>query len=59
MSIYLYLDDNEKMLPNSNIMPLDIENINTAVTYSCSEHGQILIFRKEELTKLIIHKKKI
>ena len=55
LSIYLYLDDNEKMLPNSNIMPLDIENINTAVTYSCSEHGQILIFRKEEWLKCLIH----
>lgn len=55
LTIYLYLSDNEKILPNMNVMPLGVENVNTAVTYSCSEHGQILIFRKEEWLKCLIH----
>ena len=46
LNIYLYLTDYKKELPNTNIISLNKDNVNTAVTYSCGVNGEILIFRK-------------
>ena len=55
LKIYLYLTNKEKTIPNNNIVPLSKDNANSAVTYSCSKNGEILIFRKEEWFKCLIH----
>jgi hypothetical protein len=55
LKIYLYLNDKEKTIPNNNIIPLNKNNVNSAVTYSCSVNGEILVFRKEEWLKCLIH----
>lgn len=55
LNIFLYLTDKEKKLPMSNICVLNKEHVNSAVTYSCSNNGEILVFRKEEWLKCLIH----
>ena len=55
LKIYLYLTNKKKTLPLNNIVPLNKNNVNSAVTYSCSMNGEILIFRKEEWFKCLIH----
>jgi hypothetical protein len=53
--IYLYLTSLEKKLPSSNIFILDENNVNTAFTYTCPIDSEIVIFRKEEWFKVLIH----
>jgi hypothetical protein len=55
INIFLYLTDKEKTLPLSNMCVLNKEHVNSAVTYRCSVDGEILIFRKEEWLKCLIH----
>jgi len=55
LKIFLYLTDKKKLLPDSNVCVLNSENVNSAVTYSCNVNGEILIFRKEEWLKCLIH----
>ena len=55
LKIFLYLTSKEKSLPNNNIVPINKNNVNSAVTYICSVNGEILIFRKEEWLKCLIH----
>ena len=45
----------KKLLPDSSVTILGVNNANTAVTYSCYDPGEILIFRKEEWFKVFIH----
>ena len=55
ITIYLYLTSLEKKLPNSNIYVLDENNVNTAFTTTCPSDSEIVIFRKEEWFKVLIH----
>ena len=55
LDIFLYLTDKDKTLPLSNLCVLNQEHVNSAVTYSCNANGEILIFRKEEWLKCLIH----
>jgi hypothetical protein len=55
ITIYLYLTSLEKKLPNSNIYVLDENNVNTAFTTTCPVDSEIVIFRKEEWFKVLIH----
>ena len=42
-------------MPNSNIYVLDENNVNTAFTTTCPRDSEIVIFRKEEWFKVLIH----
>jgi len=53
--IYLYFTSLEKKIPNSNILILDEININTAFTSTCPKDSEIVVFRKEEWFKVLIH----
>ena len=54
-NIYIYLTPFNKKYPN-NKKVLEVENVNTAFTISgCNENGEIIIFRKEEWFKVLIH----
>jgi hypothetical protein len=53
--IYLYFTSLEKKLPDSNIIILDEMNVNTAFTTTCPKDSEIVIFRKEEWFKVLIH----
>lgn len=54
-TIYLYFTSLEKKLPNSNIDILNQIHVNTAFTTTCPKDSEIVIFRKEEWFKVLIH----
>jgi len=53
--IYLYFTSLEKNLPGSDIHILDETNVNTAFTTTCPRDSEIVVFRKEEWFKVLIH----
>jgi len=53
--IYLYFTSLKKLLPKSNIDIIDENHANTAFTTSCPKDSEIVIFRKEEWFKVLIH----
>ena len=55
MNIDIYLTPYEKQLPNSPMLVLDKNNVNSAFTYRCGGYLGITIYRKEEWFKVFIH----
>lgn len=55
IKIYLYLTKQKKMIPKIELSVLNSKNCNTAITTACNPNGEILIFRKEEWFKVLIH----
>jgi len=55
IDIYLYFTSLLKKLPSSNSYVLDEININTAFTSTCPANSEIVVFRKEEWFKVLIH----
>lgn len=53
LDIHIILVDEVKKLPEDKILGPD--NVNSAVTTGCTINGEILIFRKEEWRKTLIH----
>jgi hypothetical protein len=53
--IYFYFTSLLKELPNSNDIILDQINVNTAFTRTCPKDSEIVVFRKEEWFKVLIH----
>ena len=53
--VYLYFTSLEKSLPSSNVETLDELNVNTAFTTTCPKDSEIVVFRKEEWFKVLIH----
>jgi hypothetical protein len=47
--------DIKKEFPNMNTRILDVTHVNSAVTRTCAFENNILIFRKEEWFKVLIH----
>lgn len=55
LTIFLYFTNKHKLLPNSNIIVLDKEHVNTAYTVDCIKNSEIIIYRKEEWFKAFLH----
>ena len=55
ININLYLTDFLKILPNSSVYVLSPSNVNTGYTTRCSQDSNIVIYRKEEWFKVLIH----
>ena len=55
LTVYVYFTSLSKVLPNSNIHVLEENNVNTAFTYTCRVDSEIVVFRKEEWFKVLIH----
>jgi len=55
INIKLYLTDYKKKLPQTAIKILDKENVNSGYTSRCAENNEIVIYRKEEWFKVLIH----
>ena len=55
IDIFLFLTPNEKKLPKNSIEILGPEHCNSAVTFACASSGELLIYRKEEWKKTLIH----
>ena len=53
--MYIYFTSLKKKLPNSNIHILGENNVNTAFTHTCPVNSEIVIFRKEEWFKVLMH----
>jgi hypothetical protein len=55
LTVYVYFTSLSKVLPNSNIHVLEENNVNTAFTYTCRVDSEIVVFRKEEWLKVLMH----
>jgi len=55
LDMFIYMTSREKMLPSSNVSILDEMHVNTAFSYSCRRNSEIVVFRKEEWFKTLIH----
>jgi len=55
LTIYIYLTDLKKELPKTRIDVISSINANTGFTYTCLPVNEIVIFRKEEWFKVLIH----
>ena len=55
LKISLCFTDKKKLLPEVKKQTLSKEHINTALTFACKKDGEILLYRKEEWYKVLIH----
>jgi hypothetical protein len=57
LNLYFYFTSLYKKIPESNLTNtiLDEYNVNTAFTRTCPSNSEIVIFRKEEWFKVLIH----
>ena len=55
LTIYLYHTSLVKMLPETNVIVLNENNVNTAFTKTCPTTSEIVVYRKEEWFKVFIH----
>lgn len=55
INVKLYLTDYKKFLPQSTVKIIDRENVNSGYTSRCAENNEIVIYRKEEWFKVLIH----
>lgn len=55
LNIYLYLTEAKKKLPENPVIVLNSDHCNSAVTYACATNGRLLVYRKEEWKKVLIH----
>ena len=55
ITIYLYFTSHEKCIPTMNVDILDEIHVNSAFTTTCPVNSEIVIFRKEEWLKVLIH----
>jgi hypothetical protein len=55
LHLYIYFTSLTKMLPSNNTHTIGQNNVNTAFTYSCKQDAEIVIFRKEEWFKVLMH----
>jgi len=55
ITIYIYMTPITKQLPSETSIVLDQRHVNTAYTYTCKANNDIVIYRKEEWFKVLIH----
>lgn len=55
LKIYIYFTDFKKYIPNSQLIKIDTEHVNSAYSDVCVKDSEIVIFRKEEWIKVLIH----
>tara|TARA_Y100000389_G_scaffold34143_1_gene29030 strand:+ start:873 stop:2102 length:1230 start_codon:yes stop_codon:yes gene_type:complete len=55
LNLYLFMSEIDKKLPESSLEILEPLNCNSAVTTACNANGEILVYRKEEWLKVLMH----
>ena len=55
LSIYIYLTDFKKRFPLQKGLPLDAEHANTGMSYHCAKNNDVIVYRREEWFKVLIH----
>ena len=54
LTIYFYLTKFKKVLHKRDTI-IGVKNVNSGVTYSCTDNNEICIYRKEEFLKVFFH----
>ena len=55
ISIYLFRTEYKKMLPTSAVDVIGVKNVNSGFSDICQKNSEIVIYRKEEWLKVLIH----
>jgi len=55
LNIYIYLTDFKRKLPDNNYSILESYNANGGFTTTCNINSEIVVYRKEEWFKVLIH----
>jgi len=55
LRIYIYLTDFEKRFPMRKGETLDAEHANTGMSYHCAKDNDVVVYRREEWFKVLIH----
>lgn len=55
LSLFIYLTDFKKKVPMSSLDEFDATHVNTAYSDICTRNSHIVIYRNEELIKVLIH----
>ena len=55
LSLYIYLTPFKKKLPTDNRAVVGSSHVNTGVTYHCKNDNELIVYRKEEWKKVLIH----
>lgn len=55
LNIYLYLTKSQKKIPKNPVLVLGPNNCNSAVTFACATNGKVMVYRREEWKKVLIH----
>jgi hypothetical protein len=55
LKIFIYMTNLQKNIPDSKIIKIGENHANTAFTKTCPKNSEIVIFRKEEWFKVLIH----
>ena len=55
LSIYIYMTEFKKLFPTKNGEVIDTEHVNTGMAYHCARTNEVVVYRKEEWFKVLIH----
>jgi hypothetical protein len=55
LEVYFYMTRLEKQLPRVARETMNMNHVNTAFTYTCRSQNEIVVFRKEEWLKVLMH----
>ena len=55
LNVYIFMNSTEKTLPTSSIDPLNASHMNSGYTTCCTKDSSIVIFRREEWFKVLLH----
>ena len=55
LNLFIYLTDFKKKVPMSSLDEFDTKHVNTAYSDICTTNSHIVIYRNEELVKVLIH----
>ena len=55
LNIFIYMTHFKKLLPDEKGEAMDTEHANTGMAYHCSKDNEIVVYRKEEWFKVLIH----
>lgn len=55
LHIYVYMTHFKKRFPTEKGQPLDAIHANTGMSYHCTKNNDVIVYRKEEWFKVLIH----
>lgn len=55
LSIYIYMTEFKKLFPTKKGEVIDTEHANTGMSYHCTRTNDVVVYRKEEWFKVLIH----